>query len=409
MKRISTTIFLVLFSSSIFGQGPDPVKLDLLKAPSSPAANLLGFATTDIDKPTDISAFMLSLQSATASFTKLPSNYAIDIAPFLISGKKNSDLTTTGLQSVDFKKVFKQTFVLSAAIKNSDSSEKTFNSKSIYTGLGFKFSILRGEYDEETKKSLKGISDLQEIILNHLTEAGKKWREKNDPEVLILRLKLMEMTRGKTILSELQAVTGSEEYKEVQKKIDEKLQDFIDNEFEAKQELNDKIKKIASSFQTNRIGFTWDFNGGISAEFIDKKFNNSKVHNAGLWQTLGYTNKKGSSFLGLIRFLYNPDKIFAKNDSTNDIGNISTFDAGMRYAYSKSQSKFSCSIEGIYRSVLSSNTIAPSWRLILNADYSISDNQKITFTFGRNFDGTITKDGNLIAALTLLVGLGNKR
>jgi hypothetical protein len=36
-------------------------------------------------------------------------------------------------------------------------------------------------------------------------------------------------------------------------------------------------------------------------------------------------------------------------------------------------------------------------------------NKRLTFTFGRDFDSTITKGGNLIAAFTLLAGFGNKR
>lgn len=418
MRIFPLFVFCVIISAKLFAQESEAVKLDLLKAPVSPAANLLGFATSDIDKPTDLSAFMLSLQSATSSFTKLPSNYAIDVAPFLI-GNKKSDLTTTGLQSTDFKDVFKQTFVLSGAIKTADSSETNFNSKSLYAGIGFKFSILRGDYDEETKNSLNKISDLQNKILAILKIAAKKYLKDNDPKIAALREKLKTLAKGKTP-EELSAMVNDpeSEYKKTEDIISvladgklTKLQlEVVEEEnAESISKLTERIKKIASAFQTNRIGFTWDINAGLSGEFINKKFNDSRLYNAGVWQTFGYTDKKGSSFLGLARLLYNPDKIFAKNDSTNNIGNITTFDAGVRYVYSKPQSKFSCSMEGIYRSVLSSKTINPSWRLLFNADYSIAENKKLTFSFGRNFDGAITKDGNLIAALTLLTGFGNKR
>ncbi len=47
--------------------------------------------------------------------------------------------------------------------------------------------------------------------------------------------------------------------------------------------------------------------------------------------------------------------------------------------------------------------------LVFNADYAIWKNQKLTFSFGKNFDGAISKGGNLIAALTFLAGFGNKR
>ena len=151
----------------------------------------------------------------------------------------------------------------------------------------------------------------------------------------------------------------------------------------------------------------------MSAGFFDKRFDNSSVNNAGLWTTLGYTDDTTARYYGsglfLARLLYNPDKIFAKDNAPAEQKDIWTFDAGLRYIYSRPQSKFSASLEGIYRSVLSSNTIDPSWRIIFNADYAIWQNQKLTFSFGRNFDGTITKDGNLVAALTFLTGFGNKR
>ncbi|MFZ1694551.1 MAG: hypothetical protein WAT74_15245, partial [Flavobacteriales bacterium] len=53
--------------------------------------------------------------------------------------------------------------------------------------------------------------------------------------------------------------------------------------------------------------------------------------------------------------------------------------------------------------------VNPGWRMVLNAQYAFMPNRLLTFSFGRDFDGAVTKDGNLIAALNLLVGLGNKR
>jgi Tol biopolymer transport system component len=47
--------------------------------------------------------------------------------------------------------------------------------------------------------------------------------------------------------------------------------------------------------------------------------------------------------------------------------------------------------------------------LVFNAAYDIGQNQQLTFSFGRNFDGTITKDGNLIAALNFVKGFGASR
>ena len=55
----------------------------------------------------------------------------------------------------------------------------------------------------------------------------------------------------------------------------------------------------------------------------------------------------------------------------------------------------------------------PTWKSIVgltfNAKYSVGFNQKITFAFGRNFNGTVTKTGNLIAALNFIRGFGSNK
>lgn len=410
MKKTVLLPFVLLTIITAQAQ-EDGVKLDMLKAPVSPASNLLGIATSDIDKPTDVSAFMLSLQSASNSFTRLPSNYAVDVAPFLLFAKKSPDVTTSGLKSKKFGDIFRQTFIISTAIRNPDSTETTLNTKNTYAGIGIKFSFWRGKYDDKTTDELDRIHDLQDTMLHYVKAALKKWITGNDPEAAKLKLKRDSLLMGRPAaeIDKIMSEKGGE-YEKLTKAIGKRQQDFIDNEVkEQKKEIGDRIKEIASDFQTNRIGFSLDFNAGLSGEFINKQFNNSRVYNAGVWTNFGYTTKSYGAFLGLIRYLYNPDKVFALDNKPTQIQNISTLDAGVRYAYAKSQSKFSCSLEGIYRSVLSSNTIDPSWRVIFNADYAIFQNQKLTFSFGRNFDGTITKDGNLVAAISFLAGFGNKR
>lgn len=418
MKRLLCTLISLFIINHLIGQEEidTTIKLDLLKSPASPASNLLGIATTDIEKPTDVSAFMLSLQSATSSFNKLPSNYAIDIAPYWLL-RKNLDYTTEGLKNSSGKGVFKQTLVLSTAIRTPDSAENKLNENSVYTAFGFKFSILRGEYDDSTKKALTEIKRIQDIKLRHLDEILTNYKANIDPEVVKLRQRREDLFKGIDVnnptneeKNKIKQILSSSEFKGIEDTLSVKLKRFADLEStEIMKELDEKIQRIASSFQTARVGLTWDVAGGISAEFPNKQFNRSKVNNAGIWTTVGYTFKRTGAVLGLIRYLYNPDKVFAKDNLANDISDISTLDAGLRYILSSPQSKFSCSLEGIYRSILSSNTIDPSWRVILNADYSIWQNQKLTFSLGKNFDGTITKDGNLIAALTFLTGFGNKR
>jgi len=399
------------------------IKVDLLKAPSSPASNLLGMAPSDIDKPTDVSAFMLSLQTATNSFNKLPSNYAVDIAPYwFFKNSKKGDITTEGFRKSSGKDVFKQTLVISFAFRNPDSTETDLNGRSTYGGLGFKFAILRGKYDNTTRKALNDIKALQDIKLRNLGKKMTEYMESTDPEVIELKRKRKAFFKGfnpndpsEENQRRLNEIISKDEFRQIDKALKEKLKEIAESDFSpadsilANNELDKSIQQIAASFQTARIGWTWDIAGGASTEFRNKRFGNSKLYNAGLWTTIGYTDTVYGAGLLLLRVLHNPDRVFAKDNAANDIDDIMTFDAGVRYIYSKPQSKFGASLEAIYRSVLSSGTIDPSWRLVFNADYAIWPNQKLTFSFGRNFDGTTSKDGNLIAALTLLTGFGNKR
>lgn len=412
--KLSFMLFVFLaFSSRAMSQEQidTTITVDLLSAPASPASNLLGIAPSDIDKPTDVSAFMLSLQSASNSFTKLPSNYAIDIAPYwLFKKSKKGDITTKGFAESSGKDVLKQTFVLSFAIRSPDSLEATsLHAGSIYGGLGFKLSILRGEYDNSTINALNKIKALQDIRLRHLDKVITGYKANVDPEVIELRQKMRDLFKDKTTEEQIE-IKNSPEFKAIQEQLSKKLLEYKEAErTEAIDDLDKQIQAVAATFQTVRIGWTWEISGGISTEFRNRQFNNSKVYNAGVWSTVGYTDTTYGAGLLLLRLLHNPDQVFAKNNMVNDEMNITTFDAGLRYIYAQPQSKFSASVEAIYRSILSSNTINPSWRIVFNADYKILANQKLTFSIGRNFDGTITKAGNLIAALTFLKGFGNKR
>jgi hypothetical protein len=424
-KLLITCIGLLLIQTVCRAQDTTGVDLDILKAPCSPASNLLGFAVSDVEKPTDVSAFMISLQSSTASYTKLPSNYAVDIAPFLLFRTK-TDFTTHGLNSTKFADYFKQTLVISFAISNPDSSTNGFSSNNTYAGVGFKFSLLRPQYSNEDAAVLDRIHSIHSEVNDYLIDEVAKAEQYDTTHAnLLLRQQLLfDQERAKLL-----AINFNDTVKAALAFANE-LMDSTTQVWA----VTNQLQQLVSSYQTNamanpafkdaqlrvldaevkkftgtRVGWNWDVAGGISAAFVNRQFDNSRVFNGGLWTTFGYSASDGNSFLFLARWLYNPDRVYALENAQNVMGNISTIDAGARYIYSKPGSKFAASVEAIYRSILTQNTIDPSWRLVLNADYSIGKNQKINFSFGRNFDGTISKGGNLIAALTLLAGFGNKR
>ncbi len=418
MKNILyLTFVMLLFSAKPFFSYSQKVDttINLLKAPSSPASNLLGIAQSDIEKPTDLKAIMISLRSNTSGFTKLPSNYAIDFAPFLLSrARSNTDdsQSSNGLLSKKFSDIVKQTLVISLAIRNLDSNFQNFKLANTYGAFGFKVSILRPTYIDKDIIALNLIYKEHDAIINTVNK-----RFDNSIE------KIAKINKQSARIKEsLKTNYGADTIaftKEFYRLLDDTTSELGKNKKEEERILDEilktsqtdyasnirKLSLAVKSFGAKRKGVSIDLAGGTAIEFVNKTFNNSNVFNAGLWVSGGYVCET-SNILGIIRYLYNPNQIFAKNNSVNNIANISTLDLGVRYINETPDSKFTCSGEAIYRCILNKNTIDPSWRLVVNMDYALWPNQKIGFSFGRDYNGVITKDGNLIAALNFITGFG---
>ncbi len=405
MKSICFLIAAVIISFPAFSQEDDTtkIKLDLLRAPSSPAANLLDFAVSDIEKPSDVSAFMASLQSATNSNSLLPSHYAVDLAPFwLFRGK---GLTTDKMDSRKFSDVFRQTFVFSTAVRGSDSSSKEYDPANFYSSFGIKFSIKRGSFSKRTSETLDTITLLAGQVASDVNATLKTTLDSSSEYQALAEARRNKLIANGGNMDDPEVVAISKKMTNLQ----ESFRTKIIGEKELLRSRLALLKQKAQSFKIERFGFFIDFAGGVTLEFVDKLFSRSNVHNGGAWLTFGGNYESGFSILGLARYLYNPDKIFADNAGVIKTSNISTLDAGARIIYNSPMSRFALSGEGIYRSVLNKQTIDPSWRLVVNAEYDLGNNQRLTFSFGRHFSGTITKGGNVIAALNFLKGFGNRR
>ena len=124
MKKL--ILLFTVFSISMFAYAqkelPDSIDLNLLNAPSNAAFNLMGISTNAIDKPTDLNSFRLSVQNATNSFTKFPSNYAVEFSPTSLFWKKSQTLKQ--FNSSKFKDVWQQSLAVSFAYSKSNVEDK---------------------------------------------------------------------------------------------------------------------------------------------------------------------------------------------------------------------------------------------------------------------------------------------
>jgi len=397
-KSVRIAAVFLLIGSAALGQSPGStdttITLDLLRAPSSPAVNLLGIAPSDIEKPSDLSAFRLSLNQATNNFTQLPKSYAVEFNPWLLFSDSNR--TIDRLRKNDFVNNFKQSFTLSAGIRNLDAGEEdSLSPAKTKVAFGFKFSIARGTLVDD--KLLDTIIGMQKLALKEI-QVGIDSLISSDPAYKSAVAKFHSFHDA-----------GLNDSAEFYQKAAASRHEVLNLQILDLNQTLPLLKSKAAGFQMRRTGFKADVAGGLALDFLEERFSDSRVAKAGAWATAGYEGRTGWAFLALGRYLFQPDKIFADKSGTVSSANIHTLDGGARLIYSAPQSRFSLSSELIYRSVLNKSAVPSSWRFTVNADYDIGQNRKLTFAFGRDFDGTVSRTGNLIAALNLLVGFGNSK
>ena len=371
-------LLLNIWIMPVAAQDKDSV-LNILKAPFSPAASILGVSPSDVQRPTDPSAFMLTLQNATSNFSALPSSYAVDIAPaWLFGGHKIT--YRDFVDSQDVWKSIKQSFVLSAAFTSK--SDSTGRDASL--GFGVKISLLRGAINSG---ALAAVSSSQNVLNSIAAAEG----------------------------AAITALVVSPAYNNATAAMQSIMIDTARNATRARlQNLSDSLKEIAKAIDFVRHGWKLDLAGGASVSFPNQQFNYGTINKAGAWLTGGYEGKGGFSTLFILRYLYNPDKVFADDKMLMHKDNVNTFDGGLRFLYDN-HDKFTISGEAIYRSmtqktgVQSADELVSTYRFTINADYKIAANRLLTLAVGRDYDGTFRNDGNLIAALNLLLGFGNNR
>jgi CRISPR/Cas system-associated protein endoribonuclease Cas2 len=408
MKKIILLMVIIGYAGMSFGQKSKidtSVNLDVLKSPSSPAFNLLGLSPSAIDRPTDLNAFAVSLQNSTKNFSSLPNSYAVELAPAYFLQKKLISLDK--FNSVKFKDVFWQSFVLSIGYTHlgPEGQEEVDSLRQSKMGFGVKFSILRPKYSKATQSTYNNLVEQQKRMLKEWADNEAGNPSLNEANLIMDSIRALKMTEPDTARQREKRKVLLTRLRSLNEAINDE-----NNIHLANTEAFEATKKIAADFKIERIGAFIDFAAGMALDFPDDRFNNSRISKSGGWLTAGYdSGNKGISILGIARYLFQPNQIFADESNTLQTKNISTFDAGARLLLTGVNGKFVLSSEGIYRSVLNKNVTNSSWRIVFNTEYDVGANKKLTFAFGRNFDGTISKGGNLIAALNFISSFGSAR
>ena len=376
MKKAISLLLCVSVCASLYAQNTvskedSTYQLDVLQAPSSPVANMLGVAPNEVQKPTDPTALMTSAQTAAKNFSGFPSSYAVDIAPaWMFSGAK---IKYSDFASNKFKDNVWQNFVLSVGYNNAIDTLGQHTD----IGIGAKISFFRGHIKPKTDTILRQAANILSTIQKVVFAGQLKIRE-------------------------------TQAFKDASEDIQNKMLHAADSIAKASvKQKCDSLKKIAQALDFERYGWKLDLAMGTVVDFPNQIFDKGNVSRGGVWLTGGYQSLGGFSALGIIRYQYNPQQIYADTSGLLKQKDVSTLDFGARVIYKQDGSKFSFGSEFIYRSVLDFSIIKPTYRAVLNVDYKLKANTILTMSLGRDFDGVINKDGNVIAAMNLILGLGN--
>lgn len=431
-------------------QDTSSIELDLLRAPNSPGSVLLEFGESDVERPSNPTAFMFSLRQASNDLSALPKNWAIDLAPGMLLSPHVSARQMIGLAEGDAalkpgQRIW-QSAILSLATRNlntaSDPEDAPSNDPQL--AVGFKVSLCEGRPSAATRAQFARLDTAMKAYVTALnaTEAAnltadstyvmfdkrveeattqrEALRSRIDTlkaqlllasdevarESLRLALAIAEADRGRWTLerdvaSKLRQMRVGE--------LDAQLKDKMRQDQELLAAERDAMLSATESFKVLRVGFKCDISSGLVLDFVDREANNSRLSKAGIWTTAGWETEENVAFFLFARWLANPGKRYLSDADTIRIADLADVDLGARILLEPNGGRFSFSTEAVYRQPQRDLGLDPTWRIVANTAYDLGENRRLAFSFGKNYDGTTQRSDNLIIALNFLMGFGDKK
>lgn len=415
MKTYQVVLFLfaIIWGNKAFAQVKDTtLNVDILGVPVSPGFTILGVEPTSIEEPATPTDLLISIKNASKDFKNFPTDFSMSFAPGWVFGGSKIDYSSFASGKNIWQNI-KQSALFSIATHTKENRDSSFSSQ---IGVGIKFSIFRGQVDE-TYDSLR---HRRNIVYEELSKLNEEYRKKTEALIHQNEQWVILDSLEKQLLSSVINATGSDTL--IKKQMVELLmslrvaRDLLENQIKSKYEsgLTQSIEMLryqASKIKFERTGFKLDLGMGLGLDFKDQQWNTGQLFKYGLWLNGGKVRqlKNGQIFTWLLttRLLMSPDEQFEDEALIMEANNL-RLDVGGRLVY-KMRSKLSVSLEGIYRKVLNNSNISDTYRVAFNFDYQIYQNQALTLVLGRDFEGNFSKEGNLLAAVNFIIGIGKQR
>ena len=430
MKISVVFIFFILVTFSTFGQKD----LDKLKAPSSPAASVLGIQPSTILIPKSYKALETSLFSnyfEANGDVLIPNDFGIEFTPYWATEPKMTieeylfpNPMESLVRNMSFSLASTQNYVLSDSI-NSYALGVGFRTAIYFTDENLKNKTIKDLDSLIDVKRLKNItlSLFLELVMNNSDSIQSKTefvdlyiealKNKDGKSPLFKNQDIMERTTNdlsiklKALLPEYSQDTNGYFFKELNRILD----DFWKVAFR-----REKIE----SFVSERPGLKLELAAAISINFPTNEFDFSIISQKSFWLTPSYTFNDKASFvkiLGVLRFNFYDLNFYEKY-----FPNEEYFENNVDYGIGLSLNfmKFSFQFEGVGRvskTIIERSTDANGvtttksvkkndFQYVGTFNYQINDNMMVTYSLGKQFEPILNYKGTLISMLSLNFGFG---
>lgn len=383
--------------------------LDLLQIPNSPAFSLMDLAPSTIEEAKVPADFTVFLRNATDSLAVLPKSYGLEFAPWWVFGRSRIDFSD--FVSNKLADNIRQSFSISVGINHLDDPNlEPGNDRTVQGALGFKMSLFRGQV-EQKHQQIDSLYNLLSAVNDSFYTQIPRWL-RTDPTYTMWEDSVNTLRKASTI--------NIPHLEEAGTMMDKRSNELLSDSVQFQQQIIDRIapqysrlKAQAAGFRLNRRGFKLDLGGGFVTDFYNQAINDAQITRAGGWLTGSWVfkpvhNNLNVSMLGIVRVLGNPTQLYRPVDSLSlQMGDNLYVDFGARIILHNGK-RFGLSSEILSRRPLNNEQLRPTARYAINMDYQLNSTILLSFQFGKNFDGTVTQKGNLIAALQLFTTLGRR-
>lgn len=394
----------VAHAQAVASAPPREIELDNLRTPTSPAFTLLGVAPTDVARPSTPRALATDLVSRTNRGSLIPSNYALEFAPYwLVSHPSLSYEEYTEPSSAQS---IAQSFSISFATSRPDTSSDTASTR---IALGVRLLPLGGHASSKFRGLEHQLDSIQRTRPSLIRTQADALDEIDEATVQISRLQadlaVTAANNAPRIADIRRRIAIAEQQRSAAKASTAAAEAILKTQADTMRSLAQAMGQA----DAERVGMFVELASAISGAYPGANFDAGKLSRVGAWATLSYrVESPHLDLIGLFRFL---------RDTGDDAQNA--LDVGGRLFWLRNA--LGLSAEWVARTAYNVTSSAPgnttaeraltfrsSSRLVGVIDYRAADAVYVTMSFGRDYKTLAEPRHPLVASLGLQFLYGDK-